>query len=77
MATNRPTTVTTNEFQLFDCVAAQIMNTFNLLKDQLIARRDALLNSLQIMRVFLEGNDSESFHCRAGCANTTNAGSKH
>ena len=50
MATNQPTTVTTNEFQVFDCVATQIMNTFDLLRDQLIARRDALLNILQIMK---------------------------
>ena len=50
MATNQPTTVTTNEFQVFDCVATQIINTFDLLKDQLIARRDALLNILQIMK---------------------------
>ena len=49
MATNQPT-VTTNEFQLFDCVATQIMNTFDLLRDQLIARRDALLNILQTMK---------------------------
>ena len=50
MATNQPTTVTTNEFQVFDCVATQIMNTFDLLRDQLIARRDALLNILQTMK---------------------------
>ena len=50
MATNQPTTVTTNEFQLFDCVATQIINTFDLLRDQLIARRDALLNILQTMK---------------------------
>ena len=50
MATNQPTTVTTNEFQVFDCVATQIINTFDLLRDQLIARRDALLNILQIMK---------------------------
>ena len=49
MATNQPT-VTTNEFQLFDCVATQIINTFDLLRDQLIARRDALLNILQTMK---------------------------
>ena len=50
MATNQPTTVAFNEFQLFDCVATQIMNTFDLLRDQLIARRDALLNTLQIIK---------------------------
>ena len=50
MATNQPTTVTDNEFQLFDCVATRIMSTFDLLRDQLTARRDALLNALQIMK---------------------------
>ena len=50
MATNQPTIVTTNEFQLFDYVATQIINTFDLLRDQLIARRDALLNILQTMK---------------------------
>ena len=50
MATNQPTTVTDNEFQLFDCVTTRIMSTFDLLRDQLTARRDALLNALQIMK---------------------------
>ena len=50
MATNQPTTVADNEFQLFDCVATRIMSTFDLLRDQLTARRDALLNALQIMK---------------------------
>ena len=50
MATKQPTTVTDNEFQLFDCVATRIMSTFDLLRDQLTARRDALLNALQIMK---------------------------
>ena len=50
MATNQPTTVTDNEFQLFDCVATRIMSTFDLLRNQLTARRDALLNALQIMK---------------------------
>ena len=50
MATNQPTIVTDNEFQLFDCVATRIMSTFDLLRDQLTARRDALLNALQIMK---------------------------
>ena len=50
MATNQPTTVTDNEFQLFDRVATRIMSTFDLLRDQLTARRDALLNALQIMK---------------------------
>ena len=50
MATNQPTTITTNEFQLFDCVATHITNTFDLLIGQLIARRDALLTALQVMK---------------------------
>ena len=50
MATNQPTTVTTNEFQQFDCVATQITNTFDPLIGQLIARRDALLTALQVMK---------------------------
>ena len=50
MATNQPTTVTDNEFELFDRVATRIMSTFDLLRDQLTARRDALLNALQIMK---------------------------
>ena len=50
MATNQPTIVTDNEFQLFDYVATRIMSTFDLLRDQLTARRDALLNALQIMK---------------------------
>ena len=50
MATNQPTTVPFNEFQLFDCVATEITNTFELLIGQLIARRDALLNILQMMK---------------------------
>ena len=49
MATNQPTAVKSSEFQLFDWVATQIINTFEILIDQLIARRDALLNTLQIM----------------------------
>ena len=50
MATNQPTTITTNEFQLFDCVATHITNTFDLLIGQLTARRDALLTALQVMK---------------------------
>ena len=50
MATNQPTTVTSSEFQVFDGVATEIINTFDRLRDQLIARRDALLNTLQIMK---------------------------
>ena len=50
MATHQPTTVTFNEFKLFDCVATQIINTFDLLIDQLITRRYALLNTLQTIK---------------------------
>ena len=50
MATNQPTTVTTSEFQLFDCVATHITNTFDPLIGQLTARRDALLTALQVMK---------------------------
>ena len=50
MATNQPTTLTDNEFQLFDRVATRIMSTFDHLRDQLTVRRDALLNALQIMK---------------------------
>ena len=50
MATNQPTTVTTNEFQQFDRVATRITNTFDLLIGQLKAGRDALLTALQTMK---------------------------
>ena len=50
MATDQPTILTDNEFQLFDRVATRIMSTFDLLRDQLTARRDALLIALQIMK---------------------------
>ena len=50
MATKQPTTVTSCEMQLFDCVATEIINAFDRLIDQLIARRDALLNTLRTMK---------------------------
>ena len=39
-----------NEFEQFDLVAKQILNTFEPLIQQLIARRDALLRKLQDMK---------------------------
>ena len=50
MATNIPINEPTNEFALFDCVAMDITNTFELLIVQLTARRDALLRKLQVMK---------------------------
>ena len=50
MATNIPINEPTNEFALFDCVATDITNTFELLIVQLTARRDALLRKLQVMK---------------------------
>ena len=47
MATNMPINEPTNEFARFDGVATDIINTFQLLINQLIARRDALLRELQ------------------------------
>ena len=47
MATNQPTNEPVNQFHLYDIVATDIENTFNLLIEQLIARRDALLTKLQ------------------------------
>ena len=47
MATNMPFNESVNEFTQFDCVATDIMNTFELLIGQLITRRDALLRELQ------------------------------
>ena len=48
MATNIEAAV--NEFAQFDRVATQIMNTFEPLIRQLIARRDALLRELEAMK---------------------------
>ena len=42
MATNMPINESANEFARFDCVATEIMNTFELLIGQLIAKRDTL-----------------------------------
>ena len=50
MATNQPTNEPVNQFHLYDNVAKKIENTFNLLIEQLIARRDALLTRLQTMK---------------------------
>ena len=50
MATNQPTNEPVNQFHLYDNVAKEIENTFNLLIEQLIARRDALLTKLQTMK---------------------------
>ena len=50
MATNQPTNEPVNQFHLYDIVATEIDNTFNLLIEQLIARRDALLTKLQTMK---------------------------
>ncbi|KAI6657020.1 hypothetical protein LOD99_11233 [Oopsacas minuta] len=47
MATNRPIIVPINELAQFDYVATQITNAFDLLIQQLIARRDALLGKLK------------------------------
>ena len=50
MATNQPTNEPVNQFLLYDIVAKEIENTFNLLIEQLIARRDDLLTKLQTMK---------------------------
>ena len=50
MATNEPMLAEVNEFEQFDLVATQILNTFEPLIQQLIARRDALLRKLQDMK---------------------------
>ena len=50
MATNQPMLAEVNEFEKFDLVAKQILNTFEPLIQQLIARRDALLRKLQDMK---------------------------
>ena len=50
MATNQPTNEPVNQFHLYDFVATEIEDTFNLLIEQLIARRDALLTKLQTMK---------------------------
>ena len=50
MATNQPTNEPVNQFHLYDIVAKEIEIIFNLLIEQLIARRDALLTKLQTMK---------------------------
>ena len=50
MATNEPTNLPFNNFQQFDTVATQILQTFQTLIDQLIVRRDALLHKLSQLR---------------------------
>ena len=50
MATNEPTNLPFNNFQQFDTVATQILQTFQTLVNQLIARRDALLYRLSQLR---------------------------
>ena len=50
MATNQPTNEPINQFHLYDIVATEIENPFNLLIEQLIARRDALLIKLRTMK---------------------------
>ncbi|KAI6659798.1 Serine/threonine-protein kinase PknD [Oopsacas minuta] len=50
MATNQPIIEPVNELAQFDDVATQIMNKFDLLIKQLIARRDALLWKLKDMK---------------------------
>ena len=58
MATNEPMVVEVNEFEQFDLVAKQILNTFEPLIQQLIARRDALLRELQDMKEDYLGKES-------------------
>ena len=50
MATNQPTIVSVNQFQLYDKVAMEIENIFNPLIEQLIVRRDVHLTKLQAMK---------------------------
>ena len=50
MATNEPTNLPFNNFQQFDTVATQILQTFETLINQLITRRDALLHKLSQLR---------------------------
>ena len=50
MATNEPTNLPFNNFQQFDTVATQIIQTFETLINQLIVRRDALLHKLSQLR---------------------------
>ena len=50
MATNEPTNLPFNNYQQFDNVSTQILQTFETLINQLIARRDALLHNLSQLR---------------------------
>ena len=50
MATNEPTNLPFNNFQQFDTVSTQILQTFEALINQLITRRDALLHKLSQLR---------------------------
>ena len=50
MATNLPPNVTSNKMPHFDNMADKIQQTFDSLIDQLIARRDALLQRVQVLR---------------------------
>ena len=50
MATNEPTNLPFNNFQQFNNVATQILQTFETLINQLITRRDALLHKLSQLR---------------------------
>ena len=50
MATNEPTNLPFNNFQQFDNVATQILQTFQTLINQLIARRDGHLHKLSQLR---------------------------
>ena len=50
MATNEPTNQPLNNFQQFDTVSTQILQTFQTLMNQLIARRNALLHKLSQLR---------------------------
>ena len=50
MATNEPTNLPFNNLKQFDTVSTQILQTFQTLINQLIARRDALLHKLSQLR---------------------------
>ena len=50
MATKEPTKIQFNEFEQYEVVTKHIIHTFQLLIDQLIARRDVLLNKLFLIK---------------------------
>ena len=58
MATNEPIEAVVNEFAQFDCVMTQILDAFEPLIRQLIARRDALLSELQDMKNYYVSRES-------------------